>query len=128
VILELVPLNEDLIIEAKLTPADISFIKKGQKAHVKFDTYDFPIYGMFEGSVVFISPDSIVEKTNKGDEYYFKVQIKLDKKDVITKSGQKLDITPGMGAQVDIITGERSVLNYLTKPIVKTLDESFKER
>lgn len=128
VILELVPLDEDLIIEAKLTPADISFIKVGQKAHVKFDTYDFSIYGMFDGKVVFISPDSIVEQTNKGDEFYFKVQIKLDKKKLVTKTGTELEITPGMGAQVDIITGERTVLTYLTKPIIKTLDESFKER
>lgn len=128
VILELVPLDEDLIIEAKLTPADISFIKVGQKAHVKLDTYDFSIYGMFDGKVVFISPDSIVEQTNKGDEFYFKVQIKLDKKKLVTKTGTELEITPGMGAQVDIITGERTVLTYLTKPIIKTLDESFKER
>lgn len=128
VILEMVPLDDDLIIEAKLTPADISFIKVGQKAHVKFDTYDFSIFGMFDGEVIFISPDSIVENTNRGEEFFFKVQIKLDKKELKTKSGQILNITPGMGAQVDIITGERTVFSYLTKPIIKTLDESFKER
>lgn len=128
VILEMVPLDDELIIEAKLTPVDISFIKVGQKAYVKFDTYDFSIFGMFDGKVVFISPDSIVEQTSKGDEYYFKVQIKLNKKRLITKSGNELDITPGMGAQIDIITGERTILTYLTKPIIKTLDESFKER
>jgi len=128
IILEMVPLDDDLIIEAKLTPADISFVKVGQKAHVKFDTYDFSIFGMFDGKVIFISPDSIMEKTNKGEEYFFKVQIKLNKKKLITKAGRELDITPGLGAQVDIITGERTVLTYLTKPIIKTMDESFKER
>ncbi len=128
IILELVPLGDELIIEAKLSPADISFIKKGQVALVKVDAYDFSLYGMFYGKVKYISPDTIIEKTAKGDEHYFRVQVVLDKSKLISKTGKEISITPGMGAQVDIVTGQRSVLNYIAKPIIKTLDESFTER
>jgi len=128
VILEVVPLDDRLVIEAKLSPVDISYVKLGQTAYVKLDTYDFSIYGMFNGKVTYISPDSIVEETNKGEEYHFKVQITLDDMNLTAKNGSPIDIAPGMGAQVDIITGERTVLHYLVKPIIKTLDESFIER
>ena len=128
VILELVPLGQELIIEVKLKPTDISFIKIGQKARVKLDTYDFSIYGSFDGRVEYISPDTIIEKTSMGDEYFFKVLISLDHSDLITKKGTIIDITTGMGAEADIITGSRTVLHYLTKPVIKVLDESFTER
>ena len=128
IILELVPMNDKLIIEAKLSPIDISYVKVGQKAFVKLDTYDFSIYGMFDGKVSYISPDTIVEKTNQGEEYHFKVQITLNKTKLFSKNGEKIRITPGMGAQIDIITGRRTVMYYLTKPITKTLNESFIER
>ena len=128
VILELVPLGQELIIEVKLKPTDISFVKTGQKASVKLDTYDFSIYGSFDGKVEYISPDTIIEKTSRGDEYFFKVLISLDQSDLFTKKGTAINVTTGMGAQVDIITGSRTVLHYLTKPIIKVLDESFTER
>ena len=128
VILELVPLGQELIIEVKLKPTDISFIKIGQKARVKLDTYDFSIYGSFDGRVDYISPDTIIEQTSMGDEYFFKVLISLDHSDLITKKGTVIDITTGMGAEADIITGSRTVLHYLTKPVIKVLDESFTER
>ena len=128
VILELVPLGQELIIEVKLKPTDISFIKTGQKASIKLDTYDFSIYGSFAGRVEYISPDTIIEKTSRGNEYFFKVLISLDQSDLFTKKGTVIDVTTGMGAQVDIITGTRTVLHYLTKPVVKVLDESFTER
>ena len=66
--------------------------------------------------------------SSKGDEPYFRVQIVLDKSKLTSKSGKVIEITPGMGAQVDIITGTRTVLHYLAKPVIKTLDESFTER
>ena len=128
VILELVPLGQDLIIEVQLSPTDISYIKTGQTASVKLDTYDFSIYGGFDGKVEYISPDTIVERTASGDTYYFKVLISLDNNDLFTKQGTAIEVTTGMGAQVDIITGSRTVLHYLTKPIIKVLDESFTER
>ena len=128
IILELVPLGQELIIEVKLLPRDISYIKVGQKASVKLDTYDFSIYGGFDGKVDYISPDTIVERTSGREEYFFKVLVSLDNNDLFTKQGTPINVTTGMGAQVDIITGSRTVLNYLTKPIIKVLDESFTER
>lgn len=128
IILELVPSNDKLIIEAKLNPKELSFIKLGQKAAVKLDAYDYTIYGIFNGVVSYISPDSISERTQKGEEFYFRVQIELNSKELIAKNGKKIEITPGMSATIDIITGERTVFDYLTKPIVKTISESFKER
>ena len=128
VILELVPLGQELIIEVKLMPADISYIKIGQKASVKLDTYDFSIYGGFDGKVEYISPDTIIERTASGDLYFFKVLVSLDNENLFTKLGKAIDVTTGMGAQVDIITGSRTVLHYLSKPVIKVLDESFKER
>ncbi len=103
-------------------------IKLGQKAAVKLDAYDYSIYGIFHGVVSYISPDSLSEKTQKGEEFYFRVQIELDTKELIAKNGKKIEISPGMSATIDIITGEKTVFDYMTKPIVKTLSESFKER
>jgi HlyD family secretion protein/adhesin transport system membrane fusion protein len=128
VILELVPSSDKLIIEAKFQPKDLSFIQIGQKAAVKLDAYDYSIYGIFHGVVKYISPDALVEKTQKGDELYFRVQIELDTKELNAKNGRKIEISPGMTANIDIITGERTVFEYLAKPIVKTLSESFQER
>ncbi|MDD2399953.1 MAG: HlyD family efflux transporter periplasmic adaptor subunit [Sulfurovum sp.] len=128
VILELVPFGDELIIEAKLRPADISFVKPGQNAAIKLDAYDYSIYGIFHGKVKYISPDTLIEKTPKGDEYYFRVLIVLDQTQLIAKNGKKIDMSPGMTAQVDIVTGNKSVLAYLSKPITKTFSEAFHER
>lgn len=128
VILELVPSNDKLIIEAKFNPKELSFIRLGQKAAVKLDAYDYSIYGIFKGVVTYISPDSISERTQKGEEFYFRVQVELDTKELIAKNGRKIEISPGMSANIDIITGERTVFDYISKPIVKTLSESFQER
>lgn len=128
IILELVPSGDQLIVEAKLSPADISFIKPGQRAAVKLDAYDYSIYGIFHGKVRYISPDTLTEKTPEGEKHYFRVQIALDQTDLVSKSGKKIEIAPGMSAQVDIVTGERTVLDYLAKPVTKTLSESFHER
>ncbi|OYY31502.1 MAG: secretion protein [Sulfurovum sp. 28-43-6] len=128
VILELVPFGDKLIIEAKMSPSDISFVKKGQLAAIKLDAYDYSIYGIFHGKVEYISPDTILEKTQEGDKYYFRVLIVLDKTELVSKDHKKIELTPGMTAQIDIITGNRSVLTYLTKPIIKTFSEAFHER
>lgn len=128
VILELVPAGDKLIVEAKMAPSDISFVKQGQNAAVKLDAYDYSIYGIFHGKVTYISPDTLSEKTSEGEKHFFRVLIVLDKSELISKSGKKVEIAPGMTAQVDIITGERSVLEYLAKPMIKTLNESFHER
>lgn len=127
IIMELVPVDE-LVIEAKLKPSEISFVKVGQKALVKLDAYDFSIFGSFEGNVKHISSDTLLEKTAKGDEYFFRVLISLSGKEITSKVGKKVIVIPGMSGQIDIITGERTVLTYLAKPIIKTIDQAFTER
>ena len=127
VIMQLVPIDE-LVIEAKLSPAEISFVNVGQKASVKLDAYDFSIYGGFDGKVTHVSSDTLVEKTNKGEEFFFRVLISLSGNEITSKVGKKVIVTPGMTGQIDIITGERTVLTYLAKPVIKTLNESFTER
>lgn len=128
VILQLVPVDDKLIIEAKLSPADISFVHIGQKALIKLDAYDYSIYGSFNGIVKYISPDTISEKTPEGEKFYFRVRLELDKNQMIQNKGKSIEISTGMTAQIDIVTAQRTILNYLTKPITKTFDESFHER
>ena len=128
VIMELVPFGDELIIEAKMKPSDISFVKPGQLAAVKLDAYDYSIYGVFHGKVKYISPDALMERTQKGEEYYFRVLISMGETELTAKNGKRITLAPGMTTQVDIITGNRTVLTYLTKPIIKTFSESFHER
>lgn len=127
IIMELVPID-DLVVEAKLSPSDISFVKVGQKASLKLDAYDFSIFGGFDGKVAHVSSDTLIEKTNKGDEHFFRVLISLDGNLIKSKIGKEVMVMPGMTGQVDIITGERTVLQYLAKPVIKTIDEAFTER
>ncbi len=128
VIMELVPSADDLIVEAKLQPSDLSFVHKGQLAAVKLDAYDYSIYGIFHGKVLYISPDTLIEKTPQGEKFYFRVLIALKKGELISKSGKEITLSAGMTAQIDIMTGERTVLSYLTKPVTKTFSESLHER
>lgn len=128
VILELVPFGDELLIEAKMPPSDISFVRPGQNVAIKLDAYDYSIYGIFHGTVKYISPDTLMEKTSEGEKYYFRVLITLGQTEVIAKNGKKINLTPGMTTQVDIVTGSRTVLTYLTKPVIKTFSEAFHER
>lgn len=128
VILELVPVGDELIIEAKMNPSDVSFVKSGQLAAVKLDAYDYSIYGIFHGKVKHISPDTLLDKTAQGEKYYFRVLIYLNQENITSKDGKVINITPGMTAQVDIVTGDRTVLSYLTKPVTKTFSEALHER
>ncbi|MBD3842198.1 MAG: HlyD family type I secretion periplasmic adaptor subunit [Campylobacterales bacterium] len=128
VIMELVPYGDRLVIEAKLPPTDISFVRVGQKAAVKLDAYDYSIYGIFDGKVSYISPDALVEKTPQGDKFYYRVRITLENTKLIAKNGKEIEVTPGMTTQVDIITGSRTVWEYITKPVTKTMHEAFGER
>ena len=128
VIMELVPTGDELIVEAKLPPSDISFVRVGQPAGVKLDAYDYTIYGIFHGKVKYISPDALEEQSKDGTKYYFRVLITMGETELTAKNGKKISLTPGMTAQVNIVTGNRSVLTYLTKPIIKTFSEAFHER
>ncbi len=123
-IMEIVPNEDSLLIEAKIKPSDIAFIHPGAKAKVKFTAYDFSIYGALNGEVVGISADTIVDE--KGDSYYL-VRIKTDKNYLGTKE-KPLKIIPGMIAKVEIITGKKSILDYILKPLLKAKENALTER
>lgn len=127
-ILQIVPLEDDLIVEAKVRPADIAFIKTGLPATVKLDAHDYSIYGSLQGTVSYISADTLNEETRAGDMTYYRVQVKTRDRNLSSRDNERIDIQPGMTASVEIKTGRQTVLRYLTKPITKTLDESLGER
>ena len=123
-IMEVVPLDDTLLIEAKIRPADIAFIRPGQKAMVKITAYDFSIYGGLDGTVEQISADTIQD--DRKDSFY---RVKLrTRRNALTYRGEKLPIMPGMTASVEILTGKKSVLDYLLKPILKAKQNAFRER
>jgi len=126
-LMQIVPLDDELIVEVKIKPADIAQIRSGLSAHIRFDPFDYTIYGAASGAVAYVSADTLREDTKNGEQTYYRVHVKTPMP-VKTQSGHKLEILPGMTAQVDIRTGERSLLNYLLKPIRKTLSESMGER
>lgn len=123
-ILEIVPLDDTLLFEVRIRPADIAFLYPGQKAKIKITAYDFSIYGGMEGVVEQISVDTIQD--DRG-EYHYKVKLRA-KTNAITYRGSKLPIIPGMTASVDILTGKKSVLDYLLKPILKASQNALRER
>ena len=127
-LMQIIPVDDDLIIEAKVRPADIAQVQKGLQATIRFDPFDYTIYGGVIGEVVYVSGDTLKEETGQGEERYYRVHVTVKTKPVTTTSGRTLEILPGMTAQVDIKTSERTVLHYLLKPLRKTLSESFGER
>ena len=127
-IMQIVPLNDDMIIEAKVKPADIAFVRPGLPATVKLDAYDYTLYGTLKGEVIYISADTLNEEVRGTDQPYYRVQIKTGTLNLVSRSNQRIDIQPGMTATVEIKTGSNSVWRYLTKPITKTISESLGER
>jgi membrane fusion protein, adhesin transport system len=127
-VMQIVPLEEDLVIEAKVSPADIAFIKTGMKATVKIDAYDYTIYGDLSGSLSYISADTLSENLQQGEQPYYRVQVKTDGRRFSGRPDQQLDIQPGMTSTVEIKTGSNTVLKYLSKPVIKTLNQSLGER
>ena len=126
-LIEIVPQSDILLVEAKIDPKDIAFINPQQKAIVKITAYDFSIYGGLEGKIVEISADSIEDKDNKDKTSYYKVVIKTEQ-NYLEKDKQKLPIIPGMVTTVDIVTGKKSILDFLLKPILKTKANALHER
>lgn len=123
-IIEIVPSDQTLLVEVKIKPSDIAFIYLGQKAKVKFSAYDFSIYGGLEGEVMHISADTIKDEK---DEVFYTVRIKTTK-NYMERNSKHLKIIPGMTVNVDIMTGQKSVLDYILKPILKTKQYTFTER
>ena len=125
VVAEVVPTSQELFVEARISPNDVAFVVPGQQALVKITAFDFSIFGGLEGEVVNVSPDSIVDQ-NTG-EPYFEVRIKTARSS-LSKGSIEYNITPGMICVVDIITGRKTILSYLLKPINKARQEAFTER
>ena len=126
-LIEIVPDSDILLIEAKIDPKDIAFINPTQKAIVKLTAYDFSIYGALDGKIVKISADSIEEKNTQEHKTYYKVIIRTDK-NYLERDGEKLPIIPGMIASVDIITGKKTIMDFILKPILKTQQNALHER
>ena len=124
-IMEVVPLGDKLLVETRVKPGDIAFIKVGDRALVKVTAYDFSIYGGLDGRVVQISADSIYDEKEK--QAYFTVIVETDGA-YLGSGNRQLPITPGMMTDTQVITGRKSILNYLLKPVLKARSEALRER
>jgi adhesin transport system membrane fusion protein len=128
-VLTIVPTGEELIVEAKLSPSDIAYVRIGQPASIKFDAYDSSIYGSASGSVTYVSADTLTEQRPTGELVFYRAQLKVDTRRMKPHlPGEKVEIQPGMTVTAEIQTGRNTVWQYLTKPINKTLGESLNER
>lgn len=120
-VVEIIPIDDTLVVEAKIAPRDIAFIHPGQQATIKLTAYDFLIYGGLNGRVEHISPDTI---TDEKDNTYYLVRLKTEEQ----LDGENLQIIPGMTAQVDIITGKKTLLEYILKPVTRATSNALTER
>ena len=125
-IMEVVPMGEKLLVETRVKPSDIAFIKVGDKAIVRVTAYDFSTYGGLDGRVVQVSADSIYDEKEK--EAYFTVIVETDRAYLMAAGSRRLPITPGMMTNTQIITGRKSILAYLLKPLSKARSEALRER
>ncbi|BBR22876.1 MULTISPECIES: HlyD family type I secretion periplasmic adaptor subunit [Enterobacteriaceae] len=123
-LVEIVPLDDTLLVEAKIRPQDIAFLRPGQEAIVKFTAYDYTIYGGLKARLEQISPDTVTDKDGKS---FYVIRLRTDKNH-LGSDEKPLIIIPGMVASVDIITGKKTILAYLLKPILRARAEAFRER
>ncbi len=123
-LVELVPADDPLVVEAMVNPKDIGFVLLGQAARVKLTAYDYSLFGAMPGKVVQISPDAI---TNERGESFFTVRIETERT-MFENLDKKLPIMSGMQAQIDIVTGSKTVLSYLLKPVIAVRESAFRER
>ncbi|WP_459207854.1 HlyD family type I secretion periplasmic adaptor subunit [Pseudomonas sp. MLB6B] len=125
-VMKIVPMDERLLIETRISPRDIAFIHPEQAAKVKISAYDYSVYGSLDGQVVGISPDTLQDEV-KPEIYYYRVFIRTQRDSLENKAGKQFAITPGMVATVDIRTGEKTILDYLIKPMNRAR-EALRER
>jgi len=124
-IMQVVPVGEKLLVEARIAPKDIAFIKVGDRANVKVTAYDFSIFGGLNGRVQQVSADSIFDEAEH--QAYYSVIVETDRS-YIVRNGAKLPIVPGMICDVEVLTGRRSILSYLFKPVEKAFGTALTER
>ncbi len=127
-LMQIVPIEDELLIESRVSPADIARVETGLPANIRFDPFDYTIYGAAPGKVTYVSTDTLKETSEQGTTVYYRVHVKPDGPPVRTTTGQVLELVPGMTVQVDIRTGRRTLMDILLKPLRKTLSESFGER
>lgn len=126
VIEDILPTDDELLIEVKITPKDIAFMAIDQHAMVNITAYDFSIYGGLEGKIIEIGVDSVFDKMRGKYDYVIKVLTKQNY--LLSPQGKKLKIIPGMVAEVNILTGKKTIFDFIFKPILKTIKNSFHER
>jgi adhesin transport system membrane fusion protein len=124
-LVHVVPLEDNLLVEAQIRPADIAFLSPGQDAVVKLTAYDFAIYGGLNATLEQISADTITDE--KGERFY-QIRVRTRRNFLVAKDGKTLPIIPGMVAEVDILTGKKTVLAYLLKPILRARHKALRER
>ncbi|MEY3978918.1 MAG: hypothetical protein RLZZ375_347 [Pseudomonadota bacterium] len=127
-LMQIVPIENELLVEARIRPTDIAFIHTGQTASVKIDAYDYTLYGWLEGKVSYLSPDTLTEDLKQGEQAYYRLQVRADDKSFARNTKQAIQLQPGMTVTVEIKTGKNTVLRYLAKPIVKTMREAMVEK
>jgi adhesin transport system membrane fusion protein len=125
-ILEIIPIDDSLLIETRIRPSDIAFLRPGMAATVKITAYDSGVYGWLDGQLLQLSPDTLRDEVRR-EETYYRVIVKTQSATLLTPDGRSLPIIPGMLAQVDIKTGQKSVLSYLFKPVLRAR-EALRER
>jgi adhesin transport system membrane fusion protein len=125
-LMDIIPLDDELLIEARISPRDIAFIHPDQRASVKISAYDYAVYGGLEGRVTAISPDTMRDEVDP-NTFYYRVFVQTTTDALVTAQGTRLPIVPGMVATVDVNTGSKSVLDYLIKPFNKAR-EALRER
>jgi len=126
-LMQIVPIEDELLIEARVSPSDIASVQPGLAANLRFDPFDYTIYGAAPAEVSYVSADTLKEQSEHGTAVYYRAHIKPVGFPVRTTTGQVLKLVPGMTVQVDIRTGRRSLMDVLLKPLRKTLDQSFGE-
>ncbi len=126
-LIEIVPNSEILLVEAKIDPKDIAFINPTQKVIIKISAYDFSIYGALEGKIKEISADTIKDDENKEGKSFYKIMIETNK-NYLEHNNQQYPIIPGMVANIEIVTGKKTILDFILKPILKTKDSALHER
>lgn len=127
-LMHILPTESELILEAKVKPVDMAFLKLGLPAKVKLDAFDYSIFGAMNGRLIYISPDSLVDETKMGPETYYRVKVGILDSDQQKAERSVIEVKPGMTAAVDIKTDKRSVFSYLVKPLIKTLHTSMGEK
>ena len=123
--IEIVPLDDTLLVEAYVRPADIAFLHAGQPVKVKITAYDFSRYGSLDGEITRIGADTIT-RSERNDEEVFVVEVRTQNT-MLDGDGIAVEIIPGMITEVDILTGRKSMLDYLIQPVVRVKDRALRE-